>query len=94
VYIVVTPIDGSQPIFIVAGGTEANLSCKGGVMVPQPLVVLGPFFGNEPGALRVTSRWPNGAPAGVKVVVQAWIQDVSQTLGWAATNGSAGLSLD
>lgn len=92
--LVVKSVDASQPIFLVAGDSEAYLPFKGGEMVPMPLLVLGPFFANEPGALRVVGHWPNGAPAGIPLVLQAWIQDVSQPQGWAATNGAVGVSID
>jgi hypothetical protein len=63
---------------------------KGGVIVPQPDLVLGPLPTGPTGSVDLGGTWPAGLPAGLTLDVQFWIAD---PLGWKslAASGSAHL---
>jgi hypothetical protein len=79
----------SAPAWLVLGGAAALAPFHGGVMVPQPDVLVGPLATDAGGALAAHGRWPFGVPSGVALWLQAWVQDAGAPFGLAASNGLA-----
>ncbi len=69
------------------GFSAANAPFKGGVLVPSPDLVLGPFPTSGAGALVLPGTWPVGIPGLVSLWFQSWIQDPAGPKGFAASNG-------
>ena len=76
----------NAPTWFVAGVSALQLPLAGGVLVPDP-VVLVPVTTTAGGTARVQLALPPTLPPGLDVYVQAWILDASGSQGWAATNG-------
>jgi hypothetical protein len=62
---------------------------KGGVMVPDAEMLLGPLVVGLDGTAQVSEPWPAGVPSGFLLWVQAWWPDVGGPAGFAASNGLA-----
>jgi arylsulfatase B len=76
------------PAVLVAGGQNAGLYFKGGVMVPRP--DFSAFLLVPPsGSLTLDTRWLAGIPPGFPLLLQAWVRDPAAVAGWAGTNGLA-----
>ncbi|HZM00425.1 MAG TPA: hypothetical protein VFD43_09255 [Planctomycetota bacterium] len=75
-----------QPATLVLGLSALEAPFKGGVMVPQPDLIVPSLFTGA-GALQLTATWPSNLPAGVQLWMQVWIADLTAPLGWSATNG-------
>lgn len=75
----------SAPTTLVIGATQAGLPFKGGLLVPQPNVLLG-LVTSPTGGITLSGHWPAGVPAGVPFWMQAWIADAGGPKGFAATN--------
>ena len=58
---------------------------KGGVMVPDPSVILALHTG--PSGLTLTANWPGTIPSDVDVYFQFWIVDPAGPAGFSASNG-------
>jgi hypothetical protein len=71
----------------VVGATQLLAAFKGGVLVPQPTLLL-PFFTSAQGETQLAATMPAGIPAGSQLVLQAWIADPAGPAGFAATNGA------
>ena len=71
-------------VYFFVGLDPDFLPFKSGVMVPAPTLRFGPFISNGMGTLNLpfTWQWP-----GLKICLQAWIQDGGAPLGWSATQG-------
>jgi cytochrome c len=67
------------------GLSAINLPIAGGVLVPDPLLILA-FSTNAGGKAQTQLLAPPTLPVGLKLHVQAWIQDAAGLLGWSATN--------
>jgi hypothetical protein len=75
----------SAPVFLVGGVTIANLPLKGGVLVPEPLVIV--LLGSDPGgSVSLAAAFPAGFPGGTTLVLQAWMPDAGGPAGFAASN--------
>lgn len=72
-----------------AGTGIAFASFKGGVLVPQPIVVQS-FLTDGGGQQTWSAAWPAGLPAGSSVYLQAWILDAAAVQGVAGSNGLQG----
>jgi hypothetical protein len=72
------------PASLVAGLSEANLTFKGGTIVPFPAVIL-TLATDGQGALDLPFTWIN-VPAGIAIWVQVWIKDTGAPTGYSATN--------
>jgi hypothetical protein len=77
---------------LVIGASQINAPFKGGVMVPNPDVLLpGLAFAVPEAPLDVTSQlttvWPDGVPSGTSVYLQHWIQLSGSASGLLASNG-------
>lgn len=71
---------------LVLGLGELSVPFKGGVLVPDPDVVVSGLLTDGSGAWSLAASWPVGLPGGADVYVQAWIQDPSGAAGFAASN--------
>jgi hypothetical protein len=81
----------SSPATLAFGFSAVNLPFKGGIFVPQPLLLL-PQATDATGAASLAFTWPAGAPAGVTLVFQEWIKDPGASFGLSASNGLQGVS--
>jgi hypothetical protein len=59
----------------------------GGVVVPAPDLVFGPFVLPPNGSLDFVATWPTGLAGGVRFWIQFWIQDPFAATGFASTTG-------
>lgn len=75
-----------QPATLVLGSSALNASFKGGVMVPQPDVLV-PVVLSATGTLELATTWPSALPAGLQFWMQVWIVDQTTPFGLSATNG-------
>jgi hypothetical protein len=75
------------PVHLVAGLGVLGAPFKGGVMVPQPDALLGPFATGAAGSLALGGAWPAGLPTGLSIVLQAWFADAGGPAGFASTSG-------
>lgn len=78
------------PIFWVMGTSAINAPFKGGVLVPSPDLILGPFTTSFGGLLAITGTFPAGVPSAFSFFSQFWIKDAAAFAGFAATNGVQG----
>ncbi len=70
---------------LVAGSVIQLQLFHGGVLVPQPQVILSiPLDGD--GSAEIEARWPVGLPATSALVVQAWAIEVQAPTGFVASN--------
>jgi hypothetical protein len=79
----------SAALTLVAGLSQIGAPLKGGVLVPQPLILL-PAATDAQGAWTLPIAWPTGIPAGVSIYLQAWIADAAGPEGFAASNAVVG----
>ena len=80
-----------QGFSLVVGFAEAGLPLHGGVLWPQPQVILGLLFDAD-GAAYGAGEWPAGWPAGTGIWLQAWFVDAGAVGGLAASNGVKGIA--
>jgi len=71
----------------VVGTTLLNAPFKGGVMVPSPDFLSGPWPLSASGALTIAGAWPLGVPAGLQAFFQFWFPDAAAIKGQAASSG-------
>lgn len=77
----------AAPSVWVIGVSAARLPLKGGVLVPQPeLLILGTAT-DAAGASALLGSWPLGMPADVEFFFQVWIPDATAPAGYTASNG-------
>jgi hypothetical protein len=73
-------------------GTNAlNLPLLGGVLVPEPTLILGQVTTSAGGA-SLSFTWPAGVPIGQPLYFQHWIQDSAASFGYSASNGLKALA--
>jgi hypothetical protein len=60
----------------------------GGTLVPDPLIVAGPFLVDNHGQVLIESTWPRAVPSAFVVHAQWWMQEPFPP-GWYASNGLA-----
>jgi hypothetical protein len=77
----------SAPLFLVLGFSLLNAPFKGGVLVPQPDLILDGLATHGTGAFELVDTWPAGIPPGTVAHLQAWMPDASAPKGFAASNG-------
>jgi len=75
---------------LVFGASEIDAPFKGGVLVPDPTVLIFGLPLGASGAFAGSGTWYSGLPAGTSVFFQAWIADPAGPVGYAATNGLLG----
>lgn len=78
------------PAGVVVGLDQLDAPFKGGVMVPDPLLILTGLTTNGAGGLALSAPWPAGLPADLTSLYQIWIADGDTPAGWAASNAVAG----
>ncbi|MCC7170038.1 MAG: hypothetical protein IT459_06300 [Planctomycetes bacterium] len=81
----------NAPTFLVLGPNAVNLPFLGGILVPNPSILVA-LQTNASGRLTLSATWPVGIPAGTTLCAQMWIQDPAATFGFAASNGLLGTS--
>ncbi len=75
------------PCTLVLGTSLLFAPFKGGVMVPDASLLIGPLPVSANGTLVLTAPWPAGVPSGSLVWLQAWLPDAGGPAGFAASNG-------
>ncbi len=73
------------------GITQLNAPFKGGVLVPDPLLIL-PLITGPTGNVSLPFLFPAGVPAGASLYFQFWIQDSTAIKGYAASNALRGVT--
>jgi arylsulfatase A-like enzyme len=73
---------------LVVGTQNLHLGLKGGVLAPDPAIVVSLVTGPA-GSLAVSGHWPPGIPPGTPILFQAWIDDPGALFGWSGSNGLA-----
>jgi hypothetical protein len=77
--------------YLVVGFSTLYAPYKGGVLVPAfDLLVQMPT--DDLGEIHVNTHWPHGAPAGVPLVLQFWIDDPEAPQGRAGSNAVGALT--
>jgi chitin-binding protein len=71
---------------LIVGLSELNAAFKGGVLVPEPDILLLGLSTDATGALLLSATWPPGIPSGSTLFFQHWITDAAGPLGLAASN--------
>lgn len=74
---------------LVLGVATLGAPFKGGLLVPDPLLLL-PLPTDPWGYVVVEDTWPPGIPAGVSMVLQEWLPDGQAAKGFAASDGVIG----
>jgi PKD repeat protein len=72
---------------LVAGLSLLKAPIKGGVLVPNPDVIVATGPVDADGELELVATWPIGIPAGVPLWFQWWFVDGSGPVGFTASNG-------
>jgi hypothetical protein len=80
----------SSPATLVFGLSQLNAPFKGGVLVPDPLMLL-PFTTSGAGTLSLPFTLP-AVPPGLDMIFQYWIQDAAASKGFAASNALKGIT--
>ncbi|HKX46541.1 MAG TPA: MBL fold metallo-hydrolase, partial [Planctomycetota bacterium] len=75
-----------SPAFLVVGQSQVDLPFLGGVLVPAPQQVAGPFDAGPTGSIQATFTMPQGAAPGLHEYWQVWLLDGAAPQGVAATN--------
>jgi nitrous oxidase accessory protein NosD len=79
----------SAPATLVLGTSLLFAPFKGGVMVPDANLLIGPLPVAADGTLVLSAPWPGGVPSGTLLWIQAWVPDAGGPAGFAASNGLA-----
>ncbi|MFT7464838.1 MAG: hypothetical protein ACI9EF_003198 [Pseudohongiellaceae bacterium] len=79
---------------LVVGISQIDAPFKGGVLVPNPDVILSGLPVDGSGSATVPFVWPHGIPGGIDFFVQQWVNDAGGPVGFAASNGVRGRSQD
>ncbi|TAJ04870.1 MAG: hypothetical protein EPO68_16820 [Planctomycetota bacterium] len=74
------------PAWLAIGGQALDLPILGGVLVPEPTLIIGQTT-TPTGSASFQAPWPASIPAGQSLYFQYWIQDPAATFGFAASNG-------
>jgi hypothetical protein len=77
----------SAPTTLVIGFSELSAAFKGGVLVPQPDLLISGLVTDAGGQLVLGGTWPAGVPGGSSLWFQHWIVDAAGPVGFAASNG-------
>ena len=75
---------------LVVGLSLLGIPFKGGVLVPNPDVVIPGLPLSGSGTHSVSATWPAGIPSGTRTWYQHWVQDFTGPQGLAASNGLRG----
>ena len=81
----------NAPSVLCIGASRLDLPMLGGILIPNPEIVL--TLGTDPsGGASFSTPWPTGIPAGVRLWHQAWIADATGIRGVSSTNGLESIS--
>jgi len=78
---------------LVVGLSLLDAPFKGGTLVPDPDVLIGPLPIGPAGSLDLTATFPTGLPAGLMLWFQHWIVDPAGPKGLAASNAVEAVTL-
>lgn len=81
---------GSTTSTFVIGIAALNAPFKGGIMVPDPLLMIFGLTTSPAGGISLPFTWPAGIPAGLAMYFQHWLVDAGGPLGYSASNGLKG----
>ncbi len=76
----------SAATLLIVGATSLGLPFKGGTLVPDPDLLIGPLATDAEGVLSLSATWPSGLPSGAALFLQDWVVDASGPHGFAASN--------
>ncbi len=76
------------PVTLVVGPSQLGAPFKGGVLVPQPQLLIGLVSATP--ALAIEHDFPPGVDSGTELFIQAWIADLAGPKGLAASNAVRG----
>jgi hypothetical protein len=82
-------LSGAPPsgtAYLILGFTQLLAPFKGGVMVPLPTLILGPWPVSSGGELALAGTWPS-VPSGLELALQFWLPDPVGAAGFAASSG-------
>ena len=80
------------PATLVAGFAGLFAPFKGGVLVPDPALLVAGLPLDAAGALELGFAWPVGLPPDTSLLLQFWIPDAAGPKGLAASNGLAAIT--
>jgi hypothetical protein len=75
------------PTTLVLGDALELAPFKGGLLVPQPDLLLSGLFTDASGSLVLAGAWPTGLPPHSELYLQCWLVDPAGPAGLAASNG-------
>jgi hypothetical protein len=87
--IVIKDGKANAPYTMVVGAAYLGAPCKGGTLVPQPLLLL-PGLLDSYGRGTISATWPMGLAGPFNFWAQGWIVDSDAPHGLTATNGISG----
>ena len=76
---------------LVVGVTAIHAPFKGGVMVPNPDLLLW-MFTDFFGGASLAGPWPAGVPSNITIFFQWWVADAAGPMGFAASNAVSGIT--
>jgi len=77
----------NSPAVLIFGVSNLSAPAKGGVLVPNPDVIISGFATNADGRLEFPTVFPAGVPSGVPLYMQFWVEDSFGFFPLAASNG-------
>lgn len=80
----------NAPATLVTGSSTINAPFKGGVMVPNPDLILSGLTTDGSGGLAMSGTWPAFLIPGRTLNFQFWINDAGGPQGYTASNGLSG----
>ncbi len=81
-------------VFLIVGTSLLALPWKGGTLLPNPDLILGPFSADADGHVALSGTWPPGLPAGFSTWYQTWELTSSTPSGLKWSNGLHGVASD
>jgi hypothetical protein len=90
VTLTLTAAKALTPVTLIIGLSTLNAPFKGGMLVPNPILLIFGLPTNAHGTLMLSSTWPSGLPSGFTFYTQYWIPDSAGPAGLAASNGLSG----
>jgi hypothetical protein len=79
----------SAPLTLVLGLSALQAPFKGGLLVPNPDLILGGLITDAAGEISLSGVWP-AVPAGFSIYLQAWLIDPAGVAGLAASGATRG----
>jgi len=76
-----------SPTVLILGLSSLFAPAKGGIVVPNPDVIIGGFATDANGQLVFPATFPSGVPSGIPLYMQFWVEDSFGFFPLAASNG-------